>query len=379
MAKKRSSGEGTISQLPSGSWRAQVSLRGKRISYTGKTQANVREWIRKTRDQIDQGYTYDDERTTVGTFLEGWLASKKIQVRSATSEHYDYVVHATLLPALGSILLRHLSPAHIQEFYDKLSSTGKKPQTVRITHVVLNMCLQHAKNLGLIARNPAEFVRVPKRIKTEMSIWDESQVNQFLLSIRGHRNENLYYMALGTGMRRGELLGLKWKDVDWIYSRVRIHRQVINPKGGGFFFQNPKTDKGLRNILLGPGLTERLRAQLKNIDIMRAFARDKWQDNDLVFPGINGKPQYGTNLSIEFDNLIKKSGLPDIRFHDCRHTAASIMLANGIHPMIVAGYLGHSMSTLMANYAHSLPDHQIEAANVMDEILMPIEIKFPQR
>jgi integrase len=376
MAKKRTAGEGTISQLPSGSWRAQVSLRGKRLSHTSKNQQAAREWIRKIQAQIEQGLTYDDERTTLGKFMEGWLASKKSQLRSASSEQYYFIYRSYIEPRLGSIQLRKLTPGQIQEFYDEMARSGKSARTIKLMHVILRMCLEHAKNIGLVARNPAEYCKVYKSPKVEMSIWDENQVNQFLVSIQGHKNENLYYMALATGMRRGELLGLKWQDVDWKNHRILIKRQVCNPQGGGFVFQEPKTSLGIRSVRLGTGIIERLRAQLTNIDIMRRISRDKWHDHDLIFPSMTGKPLIGNNVSMEFNKLVVQSGLPHIRFHDCRHTAASIMLTHGIPPVIVAGMLGHSVSTLLTNYAHCLPDRQDEAAQLMDEITSPIAVEI---
>jgi len=374
MTKKRSAGEGTISQLPSGSWRAQVSLKGRRLSHTAKNQQSARDWIRKINDQIEQGLTYDDERTTLGVFMEGWLSMKKNQLRTASSEQYYRMYRSYIEPHLVSIRLKDLNSGRIQELYDDLSKTGRGGRTIRAAHVVLHMCLEQAKQLGLVARNPAEFCRVPKSPKMEMSIWDEGQVNNFLVSIHGHKNENLYYLALATGMRRGELLGLKWQDVDWVHHKILIHRQCCNPAGGGFVFQEPKTKLGIRSVQLGMGLIDRLRAQLGNIDIMRKISRDKWQDYDLVFPSILGKPQYGNNVSIEFQELIGQSGLPHIRFHDCRHTAASIMLSHGIPPVIVAGMLGHSISTLLSTYAHFIPDMQDEAAILMDSVTSSIPV-----
>ena len=378
MAKRRTAGEGTIGQLPSGSWRAQVSLKGRRLSHTSKNQQAVREWIRKIHDQIDQGLTYDDERTTLGKFMEGWLATKKSQLRNASNEQYCMMSRLYIEPELGSIRLKDLGSGRIQELYDELSKSGKRARTIRIVHVILHMCLEHAKQLGLIARNPTEFCNVPKSPKIEISIWDEDQINKFLVFIHGHRNENLYYLALATGMRRGELLGLKWQDVDWVNHRLLIRRQCCNPEGGGFVFQEPKTNLGIRSIQLGLGLIERLRVQLANINIMRQISRDKWQDYDLVFPGMNGKPQFGNNVSVEFNKLVDQSSLPHIRFHDCRHTAASIMLSHGIPAVIVAGMLGHTISTLMSNYTHFIPDMQDEAARLMDEITSPIQVKFNQ-
>src|SRR4030043_2006614 len=250
MAKKRSSGEGTISQLPSGSWRAQVSLKGRRLSYTAKSQQAARDWIKKIQAQIDQGLTYDDERTTLGKFMEGWLSSKIVQLRTASREQYIRMCRVYIEPKLGTIRLKDLAPGRIQELYDDLTRFGLGPRTIRVVHVVLHMCLEQAKQLGLVARNPAKFCKVPKSTKLEMSIWDEDQVNQFLVFIHGHKNENLYYLALATGMGRGGVLGLKWQDVDWIHHRILVRRQVCNPDGGGFVFQEPKTKLGIRSVQL---------------------------------------------------------------------------------------------------------------------------------
>ena len=378
MSKRRTAGEGTIIQLPSGSWRAQVSLKGRRLSHTARNQQGARQWIRKIQDQIEQGLTYDDEQTTVGIFLEGWVAIKKTELRLATYEQYAWVSRLYLQPYLGKIRLKDLSSGMVQNFYDQLAAAGKGIRSIRVAHAVLHGCLEQAKNLGLIARNPTEYCKVPKQEKKDLNIWSEDQVMKFLNFVHGHRNENLYYLALATGMRRGELLGLQWKDIDWIKQKILIHRQCFHPKGGGFIFQPPKTNLGKRAIQLGSGLIDHLRAQLYNIDLMRKISKDRWQEHDLVFPSILGTPQGSRNLTHEFQSLVKASGLPIIRFHDCRHTAASILLSRGIPPVIIAGMLGHSLSILLTTYAHFIPGTQDEAAQLMDEIISSTEIKFNQ-
>jgi integrase len=378
MAKKRSAGEGTINQRPNGTWRAQVSLHGKRLSFTANSQSACRDWIRKIKDQIDQGYTYDDERTTVGKFLEGWVATKKSELRLATYEQYDWVSRLYLQPTLGKTKLRDLSSGQVQDFYDQLSRSGKGVRSIRVAHAVLHSCLEQAKRLGLITRNPTDFCSVPKQAAKDLNIWTEDQVIKFLAFVHGHRNENLYYLALTTGMRRGELLGLKWQDVDWVHSKLSIKRQCFMPRGGGFVFQPPKTKLGIRSIQLGSGPIQHLRAQLYNIDLMRAMNKGKWQEHDLLFPSSIGTPIGSDNLTHEFQELVKKSGLPAIRLHDCRHTAASIMLSHGIPPVTVAGMLGHSLAILLSTYAHFIPGMQAEAAQLMSDITSPIEVKFNQ-
>jgi integrase len=376
VTKRRSSGEGTINQLPSGSWRAQVSLKGRRLSHTSKNQQSARDWIRKIQVQIEQGLTYDDERTTLNTFLEGWMATKKNELRLATYEQYSWVSRLYLQPYLGKIRLKDLSSGQVQDFYDQLATAGKGVRSIRVAHAVLHSCLEQAKNLGLVARNPTEFCRVPKQNKKDLNIWSEDQVTKFLNFVHGHRNENLYYLALATGMRRGELLGLKWQDVDWMHQKLLIKRQCFWKNGGGFVLQPPKTKLGKRSIQLGQGMIQHLRSQLYNIDLMRKISKNKWKENDLVFPSIIGTPQGADNLTHEFQALVRSSGLPQIRLHDCRHTAASIMLSHGIPPATVAEMMGHSMAILLTTYTHFLPNTQDEAARLMDEITSSTEIKF---
>jgi integrase len=183
--------------------------------------------------------------------------------------------------------------------------------------------------------------------------------------------------------RRGELLGLQWKDIDWTKRQIFVRRGVFNPAGGGFIFQPPKTKLGKRTVQLGQGITDHLRAELQLVDLTQKFARDNWRENDLVFPSQVGTPIGADRITHEFPALTRMAGLPVIRFHDCRHTAASIMLSHGIPPIIVAGMLGHSLAILMTTYAHlarfaryacNIPGTQDEAARLMDEILTPIPI-----
>lgn len=378
MKKHTERGTGSIRQLPNGRWRAEIRINGGRLSHYSDRQQDCRDWIRKIQGQVEQGLSYDDERITLGAFLEGWLGNKKLQVRMATFEQYSSIVKAYLQPSLGRTRLRDLSSGQVQDFYDHLSASGKGTRTIRLAHIVLHGCLEQAKRLGLIHRNPTEFCALPRQTEKDLQIWDEDQVTQFLNFIRGHKNEHFYYVALGTGMRRGELLGLQWKDINWRKSQILVRRECFHPAGGGFIFQAPKTKLGKRSIQLGQGVVEHLRAQLQLIDLERKMARDAWQDNDLVFPSLVGTPIGADRISHEFPALTKRAGLPVIRFHDCRHTAASIMLSHGIPPVIVAGMLGHSLSILMTTYAHYIPGSQDEAARVMDDILSPIPIDLKQ-
>jgi integrase len=376
MSKRRGNHEGSIRKFRD-RWRVEIRIDGGRLSHFTSTQQEARDWVRKIQGQVEQGLSYDNERISLGEFLEGWLESKKRQVRPATYQQYALLSGIYILPRLGRIMLRELNSGQVQAFYDRLSAAGKGSRTIRVVHIILHGCLERAKQLGLVYKNPTEFCSLPRQVEKDLKVWDEIQVSQFLNFMRGQKNENLYHTALATGMRRGELLGLQWIDIDWIKSQIMVRRECFHPVGGGFIFQSPKTKLGKRTIQVGQGVIDRLRAQLQIVDDLRKKAGVTWQDHDLIFPSLVGTPLQPSRLSREFPGLARKAGLPVIRFHDCRHTAATIMLSHGIPPVIVAGMLGHSISILLNTYAHFIPTMQDQAAQLMDDILtaIPVELR----
>jgi len=369
---RRGHGEGTINKLPSGRWRAQVSVGGRRLSATRDTRRECQDWIREITRQIAAGLTYDGTKTTLRQFILAWLETKRSALRPQTHEQYARLARKYIIPGLGQHTMNELNAARIQAFYDQLQKDGAGARTVEVVHAIVHGCLKHALRLGLVPVNPAAAAIVPRPKKAEMKVWTEAQVSQFLISIAGHRNEILYHLALATGMRRGELLGLQWGDIDWPARTISVRRQVYRPSGGGFIFQEPKTERGQRQVMIGTGIIERLRDQLARVDHMRDA--ENWQEYDLIFPSAVGTPQNGYNISRDFKKLALAAGLPAIRFHDCRHTAASLMLSHGIPPMIVAGMLGHSLAVLMARYAHFIPSTQSQAAELMDSLTTPVKI-----
>lgn len=363
---KRSNGEGQLFRRPNGSYTARITLDGRRISKTFKLRRDAIEWIETIRSQSRHGLTYASSKTTVNELLNEWLKIKTTQLRPATQESYKRMVRLYIKPAIGRLRLADLNASVVQKFYSDLEKRGIGIRTIEHTHTVLHGFLKHANRLGLVAQNWTEMVEVPRRTKREMHVWDENQVNLFLQYVK---SDLFYRLAFSTGMRRGELLGLQWKDVDWATSMIKVSRQVYHPEGGGFIFQTPKTDRGTRAIRLGPGLIEALEYQYSNtIPLMRAIAGDAWHDYDLIFPSNKGTPRDGYTISKEFHRLVLESGLPVIRFHDIRHTAASIMLLHGEPPVRVAGILGQTVAVLMSTYSHYIPDSQESAANLMDAI-----------
>ncbi|MCE5209887.1 MAG: site-specific integrase [Chloroflexi bacterium] len=376
---KRSHGEGSLNKRSNGTYLAQVSIEGKRVSKTFKVRKDAQEWITTITGQVKQGLTYSSAKITIDELLTAWLEIKKTKSRPATSESYQRIARLYISPALGSMKLQDLNAAKVQEFYNFLVKHGTGKRTIELTHTIFHGFLSHAQKLGLIAQNWAALVEVPRPEHREMSIWDESQVSQFLMMVQ---SDSFYRLAFATGMRRGEIIGLQWKDVDWTTGMLHIRRQVYEPEGGGWLFQAPKTERGKRGIRLGKGLLEALRYHYtKTIPLLIAIAGDDWQENDLIFPNSKGNPRNGYDVSKTFHDLVISSGLPVIRFHDIRHTAASMMLLHGEPPVRVAAILGQSVQVLLSTYAHYIPDDQERASNLMDAITTPtsIDLENPQR
>jgi integrase len=200
-------------------------------------------------------------------------------------------------------------------------------------------------------------------------------VRVFLSASRGLRFEALFWMAVFTGLREGELFGLKWVDLNWEKKHLQVQRQLQRIKGEGMVFTEPKTATGKRMIVLSTATVAKIHEQLDHLQQERNVAGNKWQEYDLMFPSTFGTPMDPSNMYKDFKGTLKMADLPDIRFHDLRHTAATLMLQQGTHPKIVQERLGHSdISLTMNTYSHVLPSLQEDAAEKMDEILIPIEV-----
>jgi integrase len=246
--------------------------------------------------------------------------------------------------------------------------------TVRILHAVLHRSLEQAVRWGMIERNPAKAVIRPKPCRKEIQTLNSHQVRQFLIAAQGSRYEALYYLAITTGLRAGELLGLKWNDLDWTKGHLHVQRQIQRVPGNGLALLEPKNAAGRRVVILGQTMMTVLDEHFKKQDYMRSFAGERWQEHGMIFTSQTGTCLDHRNVYREFKEILRKAGLSDIRFHDLRHTAATLMLQEGIHPKIVQERLGHAQIYMtMDTYSHVLPAMQDEAAKKMDELIAPIQ------
>jgi integrase len=373
--------EGSISQRSNERWRAQVSQDdGRRISHDFKTKPEAQLWLHQMQRDLEQGFDYQGSKTLLKDYLYDWLITCRIALRPKTAYDYEMIVQKHVLPHLGDVTLKELTPSRVEMYYAGLIKAGIGVRTVRLVHSILHRALEKAVVHGFLTRNPTTHATLPRYKHGEMMVWDEIQVNQFLVAAIGSPFEGLYHVAVKVGLRQGELLGLKWSDLQWGSGRLYIRRQLQDVRGEGRIFQEPKTRSGLRTIQLGEGTLHVLRAHLEHQKLQKAAISQRWKDFDLIFPSSIGTPLDPSNLRLDFKRVIERAGIPKVRFHDLRHTAASLMLNNGIPVIVVSKILGHSKPSVTLDiYGHLYNEMQGEASRLMDELVSPVKVNLASK
>ncbi|MBA2441115.1 MAG: site-specific integrase [Rubrobacter sp.] len=342
----------------------------KRKYLSGKTRDEVAVKLTKAMADRDGGFVFDAGTVTVEEYLERWLSdSVRDTVRQRTYEGYEHIVERHISPALGGVKLSKLTPAHVRGLYRDKLDAGLSPRTVRYVHTTLNKALSQAVADGLIPRNAAASVKPPQPRKTEIRPLDTEQVRTLLETVSGDRLEALYVVAVTAGLREGELLGLRWEDVDLEAGRIQVRRTASEARTG-LVYEMPKSGVG-RQVRLGQKATQALRAHRKRQLEERMEKAGLWEDHGLVFPSEVGTPLGARNLQRGFKIRLKRAGLPEsTRFHDLRHTCATVLLGQGVNPKFVQELLGHKDIALTLNvYSHVLPDMGDAAAGAMDDAL----------
>lgn len=373
MTRARSNGEGSIYWEPDRQcWRAAVTLPdGRRKTHRAKLKREAREWLDNALRAAAAGLLPPGRSPRLAAYLTDWLDNVASgRVRERTLLRYRQLLHKHVIPHLAKIALEKLTPQQIQALYRKLGQgeDAIAPQTIKHVHAVLRNALGHAVRLGLLARNPCELVDPPRVPAREMQTLDLAGVAQFLRAAAGDPLEALWTLAVTTGMRQGELLGLKWEDIDWETRSLTVRRSVCYLKGRGYVWDEPKSATGRRRIELLEIAVQALRRHKAAQDWRRRFMGDKWQEQGLVFTNTRGGPLLAANVYYRaFKPLLRRAGLPEtLRFHDLRHTVASLLLADGTHPKIAQELLGHSsVRVTLDTYSHALPTLQRE---VMDRL-----------
>jgi integrase len=371
MPSKRGNSEGSLTKRSDGRWEARISLSdGTRKSFYAKTRQEAARCLAKATRDRDQGLPITGERQTVAQFLSSWLETIKPTVGVGTWKRYEEIVRLHLIPSLGSHSLAKLSPQSVQALYAAKLGAGLSTTTVHHIHAALHLALESAVSLDLVARNVSERVTVPKMHRHEMEVLSPEQSRTLLSAISGDELEALYMLALTTGMRQGELLALKWRDIDLDAGWLRIHA-TVRKLHGAFIYAPPKTKRSRRGVALTAMAVESLKLHRVRQAKAKALVGPAWQQNDLVFADAVGGPLEGRYvLRHYFRPLLQRAGLPLIRFHDLRHTTATLLLAQGVHPKVVSEMLGHTtIGITLDTYSHVLPQMQREAASTLDRLL----------
>lgn len=375
MAKKRGNREGSIFHKSNGTWRAQVTLEGRRLSFTSDTRKGCQDWLKKTLGQIDGGLKFDATKITVAEYLKDWLASVRLNRRPRTAEQYIQICDAYVQPILGRIKLKDLQPEQIQRMYNQLVEDRHGAFLVIKLHTILSSALSQAVQTGAILRNPASLAHPPRPPVKEMAILDTSQISQLFVTIKDHRLAPLIHLAINTGMRQMELLGLKWSDLDWIKKTLKIERQLERDTRNEVHFASPKTRAGRRTIFLDQTTLDILKKHLERQNTERIHAGDQWINHGLIFCTSVGTPLNPRNVLRDFKRFLKEAGLPELRFHDLRHTSASLLLNNGYSPLVVSKRLGHTRTSItMDIYGHLHPIQEMEAAEKISELITPVAV-----
>jgi len=387
---KRGHGEGTVSQMRDGRWQGRVRYtdpvtgkQGRKAVY-GTTIKEARDNLKKIIREIEQGAAIDAGRMTLGRYLDQWLENHVKRSRKITTwENYEAMVRLHIKPALGHIALTKLQTSDLEKLYNEKLDHGRSDKkgglsskTVGLVHLVCHLALEQAVKEGLVTRNVATSATTPQKIKKEIKPMTEEQITRFLTVIKEDRWFAAFYLLIATGMRRGEVLGLKWSDIDFEVGALQIQRSLVKTSTEKAKFHPPKTAKSQRRIPLTDDVVETLKCHKSRQDVERSRLGDLYDDSNMVFCREDGVPLYPDVLDNKFHTLLAKAELPHFRVHDLRHTFATIMLKQDVHAKIVQEILGHStIGVTLDTYSHILPGIKDQAMKKMQSVLSGEAVK----
>ena len=330
---------------------------------------------------VNAGTYIEPTRLTLGEYLiDRWLPAKRASIRPSTWDNYHRYIENHIVPALGSVLLQRLTADQLDRLYaDKLAggrgdgrTGGLAPKTVRHLHTILHKALHDAERKHLVPRNVANAADPPRLRQpgsVEMKTWTAVELRSFLDGVSGHRLAAAWTLAATTGMRRGEVLGLRWQDVDLDRGRLAV-RQTVLSVAYEVVLGTPKTTRGRRSIALDPFTVTVLRAHQQKQEAERLSMGSGYDEMGLVFPRPDGTPIHPDYFTKAFDRAVARLALPRIRLHDLRHSHATLGLAAGVQPKVMSDRLGHSTVAFTQDvYMHVIPKMEEEAAAKVADLI----------
>lgn len=367
---RRNNGEGSISFRKDGRWKVDITIEDyTRRSYYFKTEKEAVEGRRKLLNELAQGRLATGPQRTVKDYLEDWLENvQKDRLHISSYVKYKKLINSYIVPAFGDIPLQKLTPQRVQKLYADKLKQKLSPKMVSCIHGVLHVALENAVKWNLIARNVCDVVSLPRVPKTEKQVLTKRQAHVLLEHVKKHRLEAILVLAVTTGLRRGEMLALRWRDVDFEDGSVQVRRTVDYIPHYGYVENEAKTARGQCKVMLPSFVMNTLQVHRLQQQETRNKVGSDWVEKDLIFCGLQGDYFNPNYLLRMFKKVLVEAGLPHMRIHDLRHSAATILLSMGVHPKVVQEILGHStISMTMDTYSHVLPSMQQEATDGWDK------------
>ncbi len=371
--KKGIKGRGSVFQRKDGRWVAQfpVEETGKMKQLYAATEAKAYEKLDKALQEQKQGILTAGPKRKLGDHLKWWLEEIKRHPLRETSYIRYQAALKHIVPELGNVPLQKLTPQMIQTFYNSKIKEGQSSSSIRTMHKVLHGALAYAVKARLLPYNPSDNTSFPKLTKRKVKPLTLEQGQQLLHAAQGHHLEMLLTLALTTGMRHGELIALRWEDVDLEQGSIYVHRTEFYRGKAGFLENDPKSEAGERTIFISKTLCEKLKQHRTHQNEQRLKGGAAWKNLDLVCCNRKGGFLISNNVRTAFYKLLEKAKLPEMHIHDLRHHASTLMRSLGIDLKVVQEILGHANLDMTANvYSYVLPYMQREAAEKMD-ILLP--------
>jgi integrase len=369
---------------------------GKRIRYTRTIEANSPREAEKQLSlflaEVEKNQFIDSSKLTFAEFINKWLveyAEKNLAPKTLLS--YKSELENRIIPALGAIKINKLKPIHLIQFYNQLSEDGirkdGKPgglsgKTQLYYHHIISSILKDAVQWQFIESNAAEKVKPPKVIKKKIGFYDEIQTAKLLSLLDGVdlKWKTIVYVALYTGMRKGEIMGLEWQDIDFEKGVIQIERTSQYVRGIGTITKEPKNETSKRSISAPQTLLQLLKTYKAFQIDQRMKIANLWKNSNRLFTTWDGAPMFPDAISNWFSDFIKANNLPQITFHGLRHTSASILIDQGLNIKAVSSRLGHAdTSTTMNIYAHALKSADRQAADIMDTMFNKSEVGISGR
>lgn len=368
--RKRENGAGSVMQLSNGRWRAYFTMKnGERREFTAKTQQAAVQKRNKAWEEYKAGQLTDKNKLKVADVMAAWLETKHHR-KYNTYRQYANMIRIHLAPALGDMPLQKLDSDDVQRFVNSLAAQGKAPNTVHMAYAVLAQVMRYAVKRKFIGRSPCHDIELPHvdEDADDIQPLDAEQAKALLAACRGHKLECFITLALTTGLRRGELLALHWKDIKLDKRELTVRSTLIFEPGKGYYEGPPKTKDSRRTVMLADIAIAQLRVHKARQQLAERIAGAAWQEKDLVFCTETGGYIGYNVVGYWYPRLLKAAGLPHFHFHALRHTAGTLLLALGESQKVVQNILGHTTMKMTNRYLHVIPVMKHTAAARFDTL-----------